>query len=116
MHLLECVLFPRRIYNEICDIDFISLLINIYTENVAGFVYGSSESVGKICDIFTFDSLYSHGILDFSSYIIYIYKNIWIGILASVVAVITALKNLPVIGVVLSSVISCVIFYMFILS
>lgn len=48
--------------------------------------------------------------------ILYIDKNIWIGILASVVAVITALKNLPVIGVVLSSVISCVIFYMFILS
>ena len=37
-------------------------------------------------------------------------------ILASVVVVIAALKNLPVIGVVLSSVISCVIFYMFILS
>lgn len=102
MHLLECVLFPRRIYNEICDIDFISLFINIYTENVAGFVYGSSESVGKICDIFPT--------------ILYIDKNIWIGILASVVAVIAALKNLPVIGVVLSSVISCVIFYMFILS
>lgn len=48
--------------------------------------------------------------------ILYIDKNIWIGILASVVAVIAALKNLPVIGVVLSSVISCVIFYMFILS
>lgn len=48
--------------------------------------------------------------------ILYIDKNIWIGILASIVAVITALKNLPVIGVVLSSVISCVIFYMFILS
>ena len=48
--------------------------------------------------------------------ILYIDKNIWIGILASVVAVIAALKNLPVIGVVLSSVISCLIFYMFILS
>ncbi len=48
--------------------------------------------------------------------ILYVDKNIWIGILASVVAVIAALKNLPVIGVVLSSVISCVIFYMFILS
>lgn len=48
--------------------------------------------------------------------VLYIDKNIWIGILASVVAVIAALKNLPVIGVVLSSVISCVIFYMFILS
>lgn len=48
--------------------------------------------------------------------ILYIDKNIWIGILASVVVVIAALKNLPVIGIVLSSVISCVIFYMFILS
>ena len=48
--------------------------------------------------------------------ILYVDKNIWIGILASVVAVIAALKNLPVIGVVLSSVISCVMFYMFILS
>lgn len=48
--------------------------------------------------------------------ILYIDKNIWIGILASVVAVIAALKKLPVIGVVLVSVISCVIFYMFILS
>ena len=141
MHLLECVLFPRRIYNEICDIDFISLLINIYTENVAGFVYGSSESVGKICDIFTLYisrmlpalfmdrvkvsgkfAIFLHLIpytvmasLIFPT-ILYIDKNIWIGILASVVAVIAALKNLPVIGVVLSSVISCVIFYMFILS
>lgn len=48
--------------------------------------------------------------------ILYIDKNIWIGIIASVVAVIAALKKLPVIGVVLVSVISCVIFYMFMLS
>ena len=66
MHLLECVLFPRRIYNEICDIDFISLLINIYTENVAGFVYGSSESVGEICDIFTFFiTIHLFAVMDF---------------------------------------------------
>lgn len=43
--------------------------------------------------------------------ILYIDKNIWIGIIASVVAVITALNKLPVIGVVLVSVISCVILY-----
>lgn len=48
--------------------------------------------------------------------ILYIDKNIWIGIIASVVAVIAALKKLPVIGVVLESVISCVIFYMLMLS
>ena len=48
--------------------------------------------------------------------ILYVDKNIWIGIIASVVAVIAALKKLPVIGVVLASVISCVIFYMFMLS
>ena len=48
--------------------------------------------------------------------ILYVDKNIWIGIIASVVAVISALKKLPVIGVVLSSVISCVILYMFMLS
>lgn len=48
--------------------------------------------------------------------ILYIDKNIWIGIIASVVAVIAALKKLPVIGVVLVSVISCVILYMLILS
>lgn len=48
--------------------------------------------------------------------ILYIDKNIWIGIIASVVAVITALNKLPVIGVVLVSVISCVILYMFTLS
>ena len=48
--------------------------------------------------------------------ILYVDKNIWIGIIASVVAVIAALKKLPVIGVVLSSVISCVILYMFILN
>ena len=48
--------------------------------------------------------------------ILYVDKNIWIGIIASVVAVIAALKKLPVIGVVLSSVISCVILYMLMLS
>lgn len=48
--------------------------------------------------------------------ILYIDKNIRIGIIASVVAVIAALKKLPVIGVVLVSVISCVILYMLILS
>lgn len=45
--------------------------------------------------------------------ILYVDKNMWIGIIASVVAVIAALKKLPVIGVVLVSVISCVILYMF---
>lgn len=44
--------------------------------------------------------------------ILYVDENVWIGI----VAVIAALKKLPVIGVVLASVISCVIFYMFMLS
>lgn len=48
--------------------------------------------------------------------ILYVDKNIRIGIIASVVAVIAALKKLPVIGVVLVSVISCVILYMLILS
>ena len=48
--------------------------------------------------------------------ILYVDKNIWIGIIASVVAVIAALKKLPVIGVVLESVRSCVIFYMLMLS
>lgn len=48
--------------------------------------------------------------------ILYVDKNIWIGIIASVVAVIAALKKLPVIGVVLVSVISCVILCMFTLS
>ena len=48
--------------------------------------------------------------------ILYVDKNMWIGIIASVVGVIAALKKLPVIGVVLSSVISCVILYMFMLS
>ena len=48
--------------------------------------------------------------------ILYVDKNIWIGIIASVVAVIAALKKLPVIGVLLVSVISCVILYMFVFS
>lgn len=54
--------------------------------------------------------------LIFPATILYIDKNIWIGIIASVVAVIAALKKLPVIGVVLESVISCVIFYILMLS
>lgn len=48
--------------------------------------------------------------------ILYADENIWIGIVASIVAVIASLKKLPIIGVVLSSVIACVIFYVFILS
>ena len=48
--------------------------------------------------------------------VLYVDKNIWMEIIASVVAVIAALKKLPVIGVVLESVISCVIFYMLMLS
>lgn len=48
--------------------------------------------------------------------ILYVDENMWIGIVASVVAVIASLKKLPIIGVVLSSVIACVIFYAFVLS
>ena len=48
--------------------------------------------------------------------ILYVDENVWVGIVASVVAVIASLKKLPIIGVVLSSVIACVILYMFILS
>ena len=48
--------------------------------------------------------------------ILYVDENIWIGIVASIVAVIASLKKLPIIGVVLSSVIACVILHMFILS
>ena len=48
--------------------------------------------------------------------ILYVDENVWIGVIASVVSVIAALKKLPIIGVVLASVISCVIFYMFMLS
>lgn len=48
--------------------------------------------------------------------ILYVDENMWIGVVAGVVAVIAALKKLPVIGVVLVSVISCVILYMFTLS
>ena len=48
--------------------------------------------------------------------ILYVDENVWIGIIANVVAIIASLKRLPIIGVVLSSVIVCVIFYMFILS
>lgn len=48
--------------------------------------------------------------------ILYVDDNIWVGIVAGVVAVIASLKKLPIIGVVLSSVIVCVIFYAFMLS
>ena len=48
--------------------------------------------------------------------ILYVDDNIWVGIVAGVVAVIVSLKKLPIIGVVLSSVIVCVIFYAFVLS
>lgn len=48
--------------------------------------------------------------------ILYVDENMWIGVVAGVVAVITALKKLPVIGVVLWSVIAFVILYMFLLS
>ena len=48
--------------------------------------------------------------------ILYVDENVWVGIVAGVVAVIASLKKLPIIGVVLSSVIVCVIFYAFVLS
>lgn len=48
--------------------------------------------------------------------ILYVDDNIWVGIVAGVVAVIASLKKLSIIGVVLSSVIVCVIFYAFVLS
>lgn len=48
--------------------------------------------------------------------ILYVDDNIWVGIVAGVVAVIASLKKLPIIGVVLSSVITCVILYMFVFS
>lgn len=48
--------------------------------------------------------------------ILYVDDNIWVGIVAGVVAVIASLKKLPIIGVVLSSVIACVILYMFVFS
>lgn len=48
--------------------------------------------------------------------ILYVDENMWIGVVAGVVAVIAALKKLPVIGVVLWNVIACVILYMFLLS
>ncbi|WP_295564982.1 AzlD domain-containing protein [uncultured Holdemanella sp.] len=48
--------------------------------------------------------------------ILYVDENMWIGVVAGVVAVIAALKKLPVIGVVLWSVIAFVILYMFLLS
>lgn len=41
--------------------------------------------------------------------ILYVDENMWIGIVASVVAVMAASKKLPVIGVVLSSVIACLL-------
>ena len=43
--------------------------------------------------------------------ILYVDENMWIGIVASVVAVMAASKKLPVIGVVLSSVIACLLLY-----
>ena len=43
-------------------------------------------------------------------------ENIWIGIVASIVAVIASLKKLLIIGTVLSSVIACVILYTFVFS
>ena len=48
--------------------------------------------------------------------ILYVDENVWVGIVAGVVTVIASLKKLPIIGVVLSSVIVCVIFYAFVLS
>lgn len=48
--------------------------------------------------------------------ILYVDENIWIGVVAGVVAVIAALKKLPVIEVVLSSVIACLVLYVFLLS
>ena len=48
--------------------------------------------------------------------ILYVDENIWIGIVASIVALIASLKKLPIIGVVLSSVIACVILYTIVLS
>lgn len=44
--------------------------------------------------------------------ILYVDENMWIGVVAGVVAVIAALKKLPVIGVVLWSVIAFVILYL----
>ena len=43
--------------------------------------------------------------------ILYVDENMWIGIVASFVAVMAASKKLPVIGVVLSSVIACLLLY-----
>ena len=48
--------------------------------------------------------------------ILYVDENMWIGVVAGVVAVIAALKKLPVIGVVLSSVIASLVLYVFLLS
>ena len=48
--------------------------------------------------------------------ILYVDENIWIGIIASLVAVIASLKKLPIIGVVLSSVVACLLVYSFKLS
>ena len=38
--IIGVVLFPTRIYNEICGIDIFSLFINIYTKDAASFVHG----------------------------------------------------------------------------
>ena len=48
--------------------------------------------------------------------ILYVDENMWIGVVAGVVAVIAALKKLPVIGVVLWSVIASLVLYVFLLS
>ena len=48
--------------------------------------------------------------------ILYVDENMWIGVVAGVVAVIAALKKLPVIEVVLSSVIASLVLYVFLLS
>ncbi|RGS30718.1 AzlD domain-containing protein [Eubacterium sp. AF22-8LB] len=48
--------------------------------------------------------------------ILYVDDNMCIGIIAGIVASVTALKKVPVIGVVLSSVVACLLVYSFKLS
>lgn len=48
--------------------------------------------------------------------ILYVDDNMCIGIVAGIVASVTALKKVPVIGVVLSSVVACLLVYSFKLS
>lgn len=50
------------------------------------------------------------------SAILYVDDNMCIGIIAGIVASVTALKKVPVIGVVLSSVVACLLVYSFKLS